>query len=283
MKKVLEYKVFDLLKNKDNSEFLDKVKKENPDMYSKFLNIVGNKGLEIAKQKYQEFDPEYIKQKKKEEKHKLSLLKKKSKKENIKNVVDNILKSNEVKVKEIENIISNSVLIKVYNYLMKDERISNYFKSYNVKKQYVNNFKLLIDKPTNMGIYRLKNIFEYNSIIDTLLMTYEEPDIYEWEDNGVKEKNIIKINQYYDSNKKEFTYSIYFKMPDFIFKKIDIGKNENFLRLRSEFIEKMNTNNITISEVYNIIDKFSAALDERVYQNWYEKWKQNQTIGKYNL
>ena len=59
MKRILEYKVFDILKNKENENFLDKVKKENPDLYSKFLNIIGNKGLEIAKQKYQEYYPEF--------------------------------------------------------------------------------------------------------------------------------------------------------------------------------------------------------------------------------
>ncbi len=70
MKKILEYRVFDLLKDKDNEKFLDKVKKENPDMYAKFLNLVGNKGLEVAKQKYQEYDPEYVELKKQEEKEK---------------------------------------------------------------------------------------------------------------------------------------------------------------------------------------------------------------------
>lgn len=40
--------------------FLDKVKSENPDMFVRFLNLVKNKGLEFAKDKYKEFDVELI-------------------------------------------------------------------------------------------------------------------------------------------------------------------------------------------------------------------------------
>ena len=68
MNRILEYRVFDLLKDPENEKFLDKVKKENPDEYNRFLNLVGNKGLEVAKQKYQIYDPEYKKQKEAEEK-----------------------------------------------------------------------------------------------------------------------------------------------------------------------------------------------------------------------
>ena len=46
--------------NENANIFLDKVKKENPEMFVKFLNIVKNKGLDIAIGKYNEFDKEYI-------------------------------------------------------------------------------------------------------------------------------------------------------------------------------------------------------------------------------
>jgi len=71
MKRLFEFKVYDILQDKDNEKFLDKVKKENPDLYTRFLNIVGNKGLDVAKEKYKEFDPVLVKiqqQKDKDEK-----------------------------------------------------------------------------------------------------------------------------------------------------------------------------------------------------------------------
>jgi len=68
MKKLLEFRAFDILKDEKNQEFLKKIKTENPDLYSTFVNIIGKKGLEIAKQKYEPYDPEYKKILKEKEK-----------------------------------------------------------------------------------------------------------------------------------------------------------------------------------------------------------------------
>ena len=61
MKKLLEFGVFDILKDPKNEEFLDKVKKENRDLYPQFLNILKRKGLEVAMKEYEPHDPNYIK------------------------------------------------------------------------------------------------------------------------------------------------------------------------------------------------------------------------------
>ena len=42
MKKLLEYRVFDLLKDPDNEKFLSKVKTENPDLYVQFTSYYSN-------------------------------------------------------------------------------------------------------------------------------------------------------------------------------------------------------------------------------------------------
>jgi hypothetical protein len=44
----------------DTNIFLQKVKDENPEMFIRFLTLVRNKGINVAKSKYQEFDKEYI-------------------------------------------------------------------------------------------------------------------------------------------------------------------------------------------------------------------------------
>ena len=51
-------------KSPEEDSFLRKVKEENPEMLTKFINMVKNKGLEVAKEKYNEFDPEIISQNK---------------------------------------------------------------------------------------------------------------------------------------------------------------------------------------------------------------------------
>lgn len=43
-------------KDTDANIFLNKVKEENPDKFPRFLNIVRNKGLDVAKEKYIPFD-----------------------------------------------------------------------------------------------------------------------------------------------------------------------------------------------------------------------------------
>ena len=52
----------------DETEFLKMVKEQNPDLYNRFFSLVKNRGLEIAKEKYKEFDPIYQKQLKRKEK-----------------------------------------------------------------------------------------------------------------------------------------------------------------------------------------------------------------------
>lgn len=69
MSKMFEQVVKNLLKESDDEyTFLKKVKAENPTLYSKFYSIIKNKGLDAAKQKYNEFDPELIKQRQKNQK-----------------------------------------------------------------------------------------------------------------------------------------------------------------------------------------------------------------------
>jgi len=52
------------LKTREGLDFIKKIKLENPDLLNKFLNIVTNKGLNVAIEKYKEFDPEIIARKK---------------------------------------------------------------------------------------------------------------------------------------------------------------------------------------------------------------------------
>lgn len=50
----------------EGREFLEKVNKENPDLYDKFKTILASKGLEKAHERYVEYDPAEIKRKKRE-------------------------------------------------------------------------------------------------------------------------------------------------------------------------------------------------------------------------
>lgn len=279
MKKILEYKVYDLLKDKDNEKFLDKVKKENPDLYGHFLSILGNKGLEIAKQKYQEYDPEYIaiqKQKEKEEKLKR---KRQSTKEFKKEYDKNLLNELKPKIEEVENVLSNTNLTIFKTAIIKDDRIIEYLESCKYKIDYNNNFKQQLKKPND-----LKYSLRYDIHIDTINFI---KDFYSYIENDVEIKKIIQIKQYYDILSKRSTYSIHYDLfdadyDDFL-PKIDIDKNHDFLRQRNDEARKLNKNREGISEILDSLKKFSVILDERIYEKWYKEWEIRNNANKYNL
>ena len=56
MNTIFEYHI---VGNSSETEFMDKVKTENPDMTDRFRSLMKNKGLEYAKDKYKDFDPAF--------------------------------------------------------------------------------------------------------------------------------------------------------------------------------------------------------------------------------
>ena len=48
------------LRTNDESDFLKKVKNENPEMYVRFVNLIKNRGLDYAKEIYKTYDKEII-------------------------------------------------------------------------------------------------------------------------------------------------------------------------------------------------------------------------------
>lgn len=276
MKKLLEYRVFDLLKDKDNVDFLDKVKKETPDQYTRFLNLVGNKGLEKAKEMYQEFDPEYIKLQKQKEKEDKLRRKKESTKEYKAWYKQEVLDMHKQQIEDIESVLLNSPLKVLELRIKKDPRISEYLESCKAKKVYENKFKDFLKNPNQ---YYELNSGKIN--IGTLIFKATWLNYAEEKDESL---NIIKVSHYYDHNKKESTYSVYLKLfdneYDYFLPKLDGDKDPDFLRQRSDYVEKIGKSNIDEHELYHIIFKsFSNILREDVYS----RWKMEKDAKKYNL
>jgi hypothetical protein len=116
MRRILEFRVYDILKDPENEKFLDQVKKENPNLYSKFLNIVGNKGLEKAKEKYKEYDPIAVEKIEKAEKEKQRLINKEKLEKAKKEYRNLILNKYKDKIDEINNILADDKLnIMIYD------------------------------------------------------------------------------------------------------------------------------------------------------------------------
>lgn len=266
MKKILEYKVFDLLKNKDNEEFLDKVKKENPDMYGQLLSTIGNKGLEFAKKKYQDYDPEFVKSEKLRKKRESTKEYKNSKS-------DEMLKLFSDEIVEIKNVISKTPLKTIMHYINDNELISNYIHSVGHKKNYTNEFLKILKKPL-----LLRRELSHNIKIDTLKYC-TNPKYISW--FGEEPSSTITIMQYYNLDKKEFLYLIRLNTSgdSYSLPSIDKGKDIEFLRYRNNYIYGLSRSTVNIEEVYNSLNKFSAALSD----DFYNKWEMEKDSNKYNL
>jgi len=271
MRKILEYRVFDLLKDKDNEKFLNKVKKENRDLYAKFLTILGNKGLEVAKKEYEYYDPNYVKIQKEKEKAQSAIQKKeKSKefKEEMRKIGLDLIKD---EVDEVEDILDKTVLKSIIKRINSDVSISTYLKSCGAKKQYKNEFLDIIKHPQNISLSR-------SFIIDSLRYGSQR-DQY-WDTGAV---NHIKIIQYYNLSSKELTYSINFDMS-YESIGIDSNKEMTFIRDRDRFISTLNKYSINIQELNDILfNKLSSVLSEDTYRRWFADWEIKQDTNKYNI
>jgi hypothetical protein len=277
MKKILEYRVFDLLKDKDNEKFLDKVKKENPDMYAKFLNLVGNKGLEVAKQKYQEYDPEYVELKKQEEKEKKLELKRLRTKEGKIEARNKILDKYSKEINEYNDILQNSYLKKLEQQIKNNKVLNDYLVSSRAKKSYTNLFNQQLKKPEKLVRY-----FGYDLKIDSLIY---ERNTFSWEYESYKKRESIHIIQYYNIKDNNFKYQIYFNFPltwwdiDYNLPKFDSNKESEFIDARNDAINKFKKSGLTRTELETIIMKVTYLLSDECY----EKWKFQQDTNKYNL
>ena len=186
VRRILEYRIFDLMKDPENEKFLDKVKIENPDLYTKFLNLVANKGLTIAKEKYVQYDPDVVKERLEKEKKEKELQKKLGKKEYTKNRDQAALEAYSEEIKEIEDIISNSILKVLDKKMMENKNIGTYL--IDATKKYTNIFKTLLKKPQRIG-------WEIRTNVKTDSLTYS---VFSFWENRLT--NIINIAQYYNQH-----------------------------------------------------------------------------------
>jgi len=263
MKKIFEFKVFDILQDKENVKFLDKVKKENSELYTKFLNLIGNKGLNIAKQKYEEFDPEYRKKLDIIEKERINHIKKIGREKFKEEENDRILKEYDSEITDIQNKMYSSELYNIMLYISKDKNISKYFNSAKIKSRYVDVFDKLIRKTNNFtkdtyGYFEIDNI-NFNSAHIKNVYTGKIP-------------NFISIHQFYNLRTKLFKYSIIFNEylfdSNIFLQNIDKNKNKKFIADREYKIEELKKFFIFKNELYKTIDDFSNLLSDEYYNEW---------------
>lgn len=267
MKKILEYKIFDLLKNKENEEFLDKVKKENPNEYVKFLNILNNKGLEIAKKKYQDYDPEYIKS----ELQRKKLQKTKEYKEKAKN---DFLDKYAEQINDIENILLDSPLKKVLTFIKNDKRLNEYLNNCRSKKQYKNNFLEIINS-SGRKLFQLK--WKQKILIESLLYYNTYFSDYDFDDY----KNVlIRFEHYYIMENEDSGFRIYVMMPSKLPRE-DMDKKSNFIEYRNNNIN-LNINNNYLLTYENLLDTIKQ-LSYFLSDEYYQEWKIKDDASKYNI
>lgn len=275
--KLFEFNIVELRKNKEIDEFLIKVKSENPENYSKFVSLVGNKGIEIAKQKYKIYDPKYKK-----------FMRQKEKKENNKKIKEQknkeILSRLTPIISDIENILVKSPLKQLLIDIKKDQKLNNFFfNDLRCEKKYKNKFKDWLKKPVRL---EQKTNPNYGQVVLSLLIDILEikSDIY-WGFEESKPKCVIKIEQYY--KEKELKYSVRFELPYYesfypsdSYLKIDKGREIEYINKRNNEVIKLNSFNINKEVLYKkIFEDFVYLISEKHYK----EWKFEQDVSNYNL
>lgn len=284
MKKIFEFKVFDVLQDAENVKFLDKVKKENPNLYNKFLNLIGNKGLSVAKDKYKEFEPEYVKKQQeleKIEKSRLNKLLNKQKKEEEK---ENILNKYKNEIDKIENYVYDLTIYDIEKYINNDKNIINYFKKLGDKKSKTKNeFNDYLKNTKKLEEFFLqkektkKDFFSSRIKLNSLNYTIKQLDNYD-----TTNSKIISIDRYLDIyDNIIYTLYINFESPYdnfWIITKYD--KEEEYYDDIKKYANNLSLYEfINIDELYKKIDLLSYILSDE----YYEEWKIKKNAEKYNI
>jgi len=279
MKRLFEFKVFDLMKDKETETFLRKVKEENPDEYGHFVTLVGNKGLEVAKDRYKEYDPNYWKEQRKKEKEDALRRKKENTKEEKEKREQEILKESEPEIKRVNNILMNTALDDFLMFINKNKNIREFLNSYKARKTYKNAFAEMLKKPLV-----LRSLLRWDFTIDTLSFNRKEYAYYDYDDKP-RFKKMIDISQHFNLETGKISYAIYFSPPDPMsnISKQDSIKRPEFIRDRNDFIYNLRKVGIEKYQVIEQLQKLSRALSEDLYSEWYKKWELEQDMKKYNL
>lgn len=250
MKNLIESIVKNILKESEEEySFLKKVQVENPSLYSRFYSIVKNKGLEVAKEKYKEYDPELIKQKEKE-KAKLD--------------------------KQITKIEKDSKAYGELNLFI--EFLNNIRKKYSINKNIANELKSNKLKTSGLRFTSYKTVDHitplYNSnpnrlkyqIDNQRILPFETTEIYNkserlYGDGG----DIIIIKSYLNPEEEDITFDIKFHlyseywggrtMKDKIIDALKDRWNDKYLR------------NLKPESLYNVIDDFINDFSEQSIEN----------------
>ena len=272
MKKIFEFKVFDILQDKENVKFLDKVKKENPDLYTKFLNLIGNKGLDFAKDKYQEYEPEYVKQKIEKEKKISDAEKKKIKKEKQEFEKQEVLKKYKDVIDEIESAMFSFDLYEIESEISKDKNIQNYIKSCSTRKSRENKFNQTLKKSASVLEYELNNRY-----LSLEIVKYKTNFTYSYYHNNI---NIIFLEYFYNIKQKKLEFTVSFNLFDEPILSMEKNKEEEFLFDRNRYIIKeLNKFRVSKEEVIDSIKNLSYTLSDEYYNDW----KIKNDADKYNI
>jgi hypothetical protein len=255
--KILTLKEFEeIVKNiiREESEeeynFLKKVKSENPTLYSRFYSIVKNKGLAAAQEKYQEHDPELIKQKEKAQK-KLD--------------------------KQVAKIEKNAPAYAELNDFM--ESVNFLRKNFNVLKEVgkitkkIKNTKLLFDtykiKDHINPLYNSDPIRLKRNIDMGFLIPLETIEIYNkfqrrFGGSFGEPSDTIIIKSQIDPKEKDLVFSITFKLYEDYMSSSMIDKIINKIKERWNY---KTFNNLKTRHLINKLDEFNDEFDKENIEN----------------
>lgn len=194
MNTIFEYHI---VGNSSETEFMDKVKTENPDMTDRFRSLMKNKGLEYAKDKYKDFDPAVIK-----ERTRLKRLDDKRKTKG--NYEEELRIKYKDAINDIRDLIYEYSLKKIADQFKRNPRLKSFLRGW----EYTNKIGNLI-----RNIEKFKRDYDHNYWMDIeklVLCTSNKKD----KEFSISEEDTITLEMILGkpSTEKRISYNINFDM-----------------------------------------------------------------------
>jgi len=233
--KLFEYVI---TSNTEENLFLDKIRVENPELVNKFKSLIKNKGLEIAKQKYKEFDPIEIKK----NLHDVKISNKRTERKN--------------KEKELREFWKNDI-----NEIW-DLMLNNSLKSTIKNNKYLNDFPY---KYRNDFSKIEKNIFTFDSQMSrNYMISLERIDLYK-EENSFETGDHISIRSFFSPMKEETFFdkdAIFEKSILYIVEfKFNLNGRNELIAIRNQHINRLGgPRRITVDKFNETLNEFSRLM-----------------------
>lgn len=223
---------FSFDENREGDDFLNKVKKNTPDVYSKIYNIYKNKGLDKAVEAYAQYDPEVLKKKEEDKNLEYKEMAKVRGREMINKMKSFLPNTDEIKNIVDKNFFDKNIRTRFKTFLLPQPSVKN------LKIKYVNqsprnfhirygfmSFKYLDGKEIDKSAENLIYGVDDDEILDDIVKARKEYKYMQKTKKSFKPYELYHFNDYFLANTIVINLTIDINITRYIDKSDYISKD----------------------------------------------------------